>query len=244
MKHESIHYAIADDDDLFVRTLYSVLSQNLQFKMSFCAADGQQLLELFEQHQPRLLFVDLFMPVISGVEAIQLLRSKYPETKIIAYSSVFQQEYDQLLRSVQVNVYCERNVEIICRWLENMDTNHDYINTIYLQEWRERDKMRQKCIASPQQDVSLSNRELQVIALVCQGKTNQEIAEELCLSKRSVDTYIPRILAKINLRNTRELAIYGFKKGYCKLDCLSENRHDCHRNSIFDSLIESRKKKE
>lgn len=247
MKHKSIKtvsYAIADDDPLFIQLLSSTLSQNLQLKKSFCATNGRQLLDLFAQNKTEVLFVDLFMPVISGVEAISILREQHPDLKIVAYSSIYQQEYAALLKSLHVNVYCEREPEIIYRWLENTEYSPEYLNTIYLQEWKERDEIKKATLPATPKKAELSTRELQVIALICEGKTNSEIGETLNLSKRSIDTYIPRILDKLNLRNTRELAIFGFKNGFCKLDCPSNDELNCARHSIFNILVERKKKGE
>lgn len=236
MKQSDISlFAIADDDFVFRKLAVSAICESLQRKVSFCASDGKELLHLLQTHKPDLLIIDLYMPIISGIEAIQLIRKKDVNIKIIACSSIFQEELIAHLKDLKINGYCQRVPTVVKDVYEIVNNGNSFYDAEYFDRWRtypatlqEEDKAHQSKVSS-----TLKAIEIKLILATCTGKHNKEIAKELNLSHRTIDTYIGNLLAKFHLKNKSELVSFALSNGICKQLCENSLNGLCELKTPF-----------
>jgi DNA-binding NarL/FixJ family response regulator len=169
------------------------------------AGDGLELLALLKTLTPDLVIVDISMPHLSGIEALRTLKKTYPEVKVLILT--MHKEYVHQVRSAGGDGYLLKedvDREIIAA-IEKIQAGEFYLSP----------KLRGKEVN--RKDVvfdSLSNREKEVLKLIVQGTTNREIAENLYISVRTVESHRASLLKKMKQKNTAALVKYALEKGY------------------------------
>jgi NarL family two-component system response regulator LiaR len=162
--------------------------------------------------------MDLVMPRLDGIEAIRQVKSLAADVKIIALTSFTEDE--KVFPAIQAGAssYLLKDV--------SPDDLVEAIHAAYRGETRLHPDILRKLmeqvalqgVPQPEMQVeSLTQRELDVVRLVAQGRSNHEIAQELVISEKTVKTHVSNILAKLNLGDRTQLAIYALKKGLIDL---------------------------
>ncbi|QES89372.1 response regulator transcription factor [Rhizosphaericola mali] len=224
---------VADSDTLYRSTLISEICVRSDRKVLFCAANGLELIEDQQNTPADILIVELYMPVISGVEAIKVLQKRNKYSKILAISAIFQPEMPKLLQDLRVNGYCSKIKEDVVVAMEILQKGGTYFDGTYFQKW-EKDGMRLiKEKHTPSLMEELKSVEINIIQHTCEGKSNKEIGDILSLSKRTIDTYTRDLLLKLNLKTKIELVNYAMKHGVCRTSCQSSDLGYCACKSLF-----------
>lgn len=199
----AINIAIVDDHQLFREGLYSLLTKNEAYQVIISANNGAEFFELLASSQvtPSLVLLDLNMPEMDGFEVLEKLKKKYPEIKAIALSMHDDGNYI---------VKCIRN-GAHGYLLKNAD--EEELNTAIETVLRGR-KYFNKEITGQMIDImsiegvetrKLSPKETEVLTLISEGQTTKEIADQLFISTRTVETHRVNIMKKLNARNTAEM---------------------------------------
>lgn len=240
----TLTFAIADDDSTFAYLLGGVLTAKTNYKISFCATDGKGLLDQVVIDTPDIIIVDLYMPFISGIEAISLIKTKYSKIKIIAYSATFQRDVANFLGRFKNVYYCERDVEHLCNIIQCTINCASFDWKTYYEKWSDKglNLMKKKKQRKKQFDFNVS--ELNIISLIARGYLNEQIAEELSLTKRTVETYVSRLFEKLGVKNRIGIANYANENGLCKLNCKLGYDERCNKISIFTSASKKGKYRE
>lgn len=213
----SIKILIADDHQLFREGLINLLSGNEEIEIVGQADDGKQVIEKTLKLHPDIVIMDIVMPLISGIEATGILSVEAPTVKVIgltmhsenhfikrmleagAFAYLFKNcTYDELIEAINT-VYAGK------KYLSEMITEvviHDYIG-------------KQKQPSSD--DTKLSDREMEVLKMIAEGKTSREIADLLFISVKTVGTHKQHISEKLNLNTTADMVKYALKKGLVSL---------------------------
>jgi len=228
----TLKYAVADDDPAVISEIISHLSNTTNYKTAYCAGDGHELLREMIAHSPDLLIIDLYMPYMSGHEAISLIRNLNTKIPIIAYSNIYQQDVANNLRRLNV-LYCKRNTGDILLMADVLLHNNKTDLVKYLKQWENQTEVLIQQIPRKQSKPAFTNIELQLLAFTYDGFSNKEIGTKMKLSPRTVDTYIGRLLEKTDLRNKLELAKYASENGMCKRHCEFGINESCSCISIF-----------
>ncbi|MEN9523717.1 MAG: hypothetical protein RL065_2094 [Bacteroidota bacterium] len=217
--NDKIHVILADDQPIFLEGLKKVFNETGYFDICGIALNGFELIELTEKHNPELIFTDLRMPYINGFEATRKIKKKNPEIRIIAIS------------------YSEKDEDILCALDAGVDgyitksINIDEINDLIYNLWDGRKyfsndvrfnlpKLIKRCNFNPypaQINLEFSEIEIEIIKLICQEKTNDEIANIIHLGKRTVEGKRGRIIEKMNVSNSIGIAVYAIKHGIVKV---------------------------
>ncbi|BAV05370.1 DNA-binding response regulator, NarL/FixJ family, contains REC and HTH domains [Filimonas lacunae] len=229
---------IADDDANFVNALKDEIIKDPQHQISFCAPDGGKLLELYNVNDTSCLVIDLYTPFISGMEAVRLIKNVSEEVNIIAYSSTYQPDMADMLFQWNNVMYCERSIDFITRYIDDPMQKEDAEYKAYLQHWQNRTLSIISGRKKESPTEALKPVELKILALIAEGATNHEVASSLALSKRTIDTYIERLIKKLEVSNRIGLAAYAFNKGVCKLYCEVGKNGRCDTSSIFTPIAE------
>jgi DNA-binding NarL/FixJ family response regulator len=206
-----IKIAVVDDHKLFREGLVSLLSKsNKQFKVIWEAFDGKNFLEKLKTESPDIVLMDISMPEMDGIEATITAIALYPEIRIIALSMYGEREY--YLKMIQAGV------KGFLRKDSDIDEVIKTITKVFEGENCFSQEMLYSLVTQRPviKDEILSDREVQIVELICYGFSAGEIADKLFLSKRTVEKHRANILDKTNCNNTAKLVAWAMKNNFVK----------------------------
>lgn len=216
---DKIKVLIVDDHQVVRQGLRTFLELQGDILVIGEAEDGGTAVEMARQLDPDVILMDLVMPRMDGIEATRQVKSLETDVKIIALTSFTEDE--KVFPAIQAGAssYLLKDV--------SPDDLVDAIRAAHRGEARLHPDVLQKLMeqvasqGTPQREPhveSLTERELEVVRLVAQGRNNHEIAQELVISEKTVKTHISNILGKVHLEDRTQLAIYAYKTGLVELD--------------------------
>jgi DNA-binding NarL/FixJ family response regulator len=217
---------LADDHALFRKGVKALLASRPEYCVVGEAADGCETIELAHQLRPDLIFMDIDMPKLNGLEATRAIKRAIPSIQIIILTV---SDYSApLFEAVKCGVsgYLLKNLEPeeIFQMLEKIQRGVPAINGILatkiLSEFS-----RQAQLGHPlSKDDQLTGREIEVLKYVVRGDDNQEIAAALSITPNTVKTHLSNIMEKLHFRNRVEVAVYAVGEGI--VDYRSECKND------------------
>lgn len=206
-----IRILIADDHELLLDGLRELINKQEGMECVGYAFNGRQLVQLTEQLMPDVVITDIQMPEMSGAEATSIITTRYPMVCTIAYSLFHSDHYIIEMLSAGARGYVSKSAgkEEIISAIYAVNRSQHYFCSIS-------NARVSKLIASkniePGSFVAtaiFTEKELKVISHICSELTNKEIAEEMRLSRRSVESYRERILKKTNSKNVAGVILYA-----------------------------------
>lgn len=207
---------IVDDHTLFRNGLRILLNNMEDYQVIAEAANGKQFLDLLETHLPDLVLLDINMPVMDGIEAATIAHEKYPKLKIITLSMYGEEDYYYKMVNAGVKGFVLKNSDIkeVKTALDVVYDGGSFFSSELLQNLVNSLKSSPK---SKEFHAELSEREMEILILICQGLSNQEIGDKLFISKRTVDKHRANILEKSESKNTAQLVVYAIKNRLVEL---------------------------
>lgn len=202
--------ALVDDHKLFREGLKLLLCNLDYVDNVYEAANGVEFLSLMERTPCDIVLMDIEMPVMNGVEATQKAVELYPDIRVIALSMYGEEiyYYQMLEAGAKGFLLKDSGMENVQDAIETVCDGSSYFSEELLfnilQNMRSNKKIEE--ITG-----DLSGRELEILCHVCKGLSNQEIADELCISKRTVDKHRGNLLAKTQSKNTASLVMFAIK---------------------------------
>lgn len=211
MEHK-INLAIIDDEVLFSDGLSHILSANPQFKVTHIATDGSDFLTQLKaaSELPDIALIDVRMSPMDGFETVKRLSEEFPSIKPIILSSYYEEAFIGHMIKLGVAAFLPKN--------STKDALYQAINQVHKSGVYFTEKDHEMLRLHIQQKSAgaffkttdqLSKRELEILKLICSELTNQEIADKLFISKRTVESHRERILEKLGVRNTVGIVIYA-----------------------------------
>jgi DNA-binding NarL/FixJ family response regulator len=154
--------------------------------------------------------MDINMPIMDGIEATEIANRTFPDIKIIALSMFGEEEYYYKMINAGVKGFLLKNSEIneVIEAIKQVNIGNSYFSQELLYSVIKNFKPHKEHLDDT---TALSKRELQVLEEICKGLSNQEIADNLFISKRTVDKHRANLLSKTNSKNTANLIIYAIK---------------------------------
>ncbi|HAX95313.1 MAG TPA: DNA-binding response regulator [Prolixibacteraceae bacterium] len=217
---EKIAVAVADDHSLFRKGLVSLLEELYFIGEIYEASNGQELLDLLERADPKpgLVLLDVRMPIMDGVEATEKIRAKYPDMKIIILTMQDDENFIVFMIEKGINGYLLKNVEPeeLEKALEMLRTRDIYFNERLTDLVVRALHSKGRRPPGIYYDSLFTERELEVIRLICEENTNAEIADILNVSKRTVEGHRNIIFEKAGVKNTAGLVLYAVRNGIVK----------------------------
>jgi DNA-binding NarL/FixJ family response regulator len=196
---------IVDDHRLFRSGLKYILEATEKYEVLAEASDGFELLELLEHTKPQLVIMDISMPKMNGIEATKIALAKYPSLKIIILSMYSEKEYYNSLLDLGIKGFVLKDAD-----------NDEFLLAInkvlsgetYFSQELLLSIIRESNLPDP---VQLSQREREILGLISQGLSNQEISTLLNISQRTVERHRTNLLEKTGSKNSIRLIIYALK---------------------------------
>jgi len=201
--------ALVDDHKMFRSGLRFLLNDIPEIKVVGEASNGLEFLEMAANEIIDIVLMDINMPEMNGLEATREALKLYPKLKIIVLSMHGEEEYyDQMVDAgVQGFLLKNSGVEDLTAALQAIINGGTYFSQELLVSIL--DKKKQKQFQS--EVVNLTQRELEVLKLICEGFCNTDIAEKLFISHRTVDRHRSNLLSKTGCPNSTSLVMYAVK---------------------------------
>jgi DNA-binding NarL/FixJ family response regulator len=210
-----IRLAIADDYKIFREGLKVGLSSDENLEVMMEADNGEELLKAMETELPDVIIMDLKMPIMDGMEATKAVRKKHPGVKVLVVTMYEDDKFIIHLMENGANGYLLKNAEPdeIRKSIYAVHENGYYFNDLVNKALLKKLVLKNNLKPSFNQNVELTERELEVLKLICEEKTAAEIAKEIFLSPRSVEGIRQRLIEKVGVRNTAGLVMFAIKSG-------------------------------
>lgn len=210
-----IRLALADDQPLFRRGMAMLLRDMPDVQVLFECNNGEELLTGLKGNTIDIVLLDLEMPVMDGMETMRRVRQDHPEVRVIVLSMHHEEKFIVHLMELGANGYVVKTAEPdeIENAVRSVATSgyhfSEMVSRVMLQRLVKKEKLKPTF-----HDVEpLTERELEVLRLICQELTTTEIAGKLFLSPRTVEGHRNNILLKIGARNTAGIVVYAMSKG-------------------------------
>ena len=210
---------LADDHAMVREGIKLVLAQRPDYEIAGEASDGLELLAMLKRGTPPdAIILDISMPKLRGIEAIRDIRSISPETKVLVLT--MHKDEDSLRQAfvAGANGYLlkEDVAKALFAALESIRKGEIFVSELLGVELKDAwVRIFRENRGIPDMDV-LTAREIEVLKLIAEGRSNREIAELLFISARTVDHHRARIMEKLRLKGTAELTKYAINRGYVK----------------------------
>ena len=214
-----IRVLIADDQELIRQSLSFVLDAQADIEMVGTASDGREAIELVRKEKPDVVLMDIRMPEVDGVECTRLIKSAYPQIKVIILTTFDDDEYvfgalrygasGYLLKGVSVKELADAVREVVRGGSIIMPG----VASKALEMFARMARGSMQIAIEEKQTADLQENEWRVIREVGCGKSNKEIAAALCLSEGTVRNYLSSVLSKLDLRGRTQLAIWAVQSG-------------------------------
>jgi DNA-binding NarL/FixJ family response regulator len=213
MNSASITIAMADDHKALKQAFQTALSFYPDISFIFEASNGAELLDKLQQQHPDVLLLDLHMPLLSGIEALKVIHSKYPSIPILIFTAFTDEVYVQQCLECGINGFLTKTMDIeeIVKAIRAASKNEVYytnlLNNSLFKDYLVRKK---KALANllPQ----FSNEELKILTLLSEEKNTDEISDILNLSKRSIELKRDKMRHKAKVKTVAGLVLYAFKR--------------------------------
>ncbi len=220
MKGRQVTVAIADDHEIYRDGLQLLLSRDASVKVCGEAENGADLISLLEENKVDVVLTDLRMPVMDGIAVIKHISEKFPHTRCIALST-FDNEH-LIVEALEAGAmgYIIKNakkgeiIEAIHTVSGEMPYYCDSTSTRLI-------KMISGSSFNPYRRKEIqkfTQREIEIIRLICREKSSKEISETLFLSPRTVESIRAGILEKMKVKTPAGVAIYAIKNGLFSLE--------------------------
>ena len=212
---DTIRVLVAEDHPIVREGLRTLIASEPGMALVGEAADGIEAVAKARALRPDVILMDLMMPRMSGLEAIGEIKASQPEVSILVLTSFA--EEDKIFPAIRAGalgyLLKDSSPEQLLRAIRDVHRGEPSLHpTIALKMIRELDHpASQERSASP-----LTDREIQVLKLVAQGLTNQEIADRLVISEWTVRTHVRNILGKLHLANRTQATLYALREGLAK----------------------------
>ncbi|RYU76726.1 response regulator [Hymenobacter persicinus] len=214
-----IKLAIVDDHKLFRQGLRHILSRSGQYEVSIEAASGQEFLTALEAGQPDVVLLDLHLPDLDGRAVSRAVLDRYPAVRIIILSMNYSDEFILEMMRLGVHGYLPKDIDqkILVEAITQVQTQGYYLDATTAQVMRAglqapapKAPARRK-VSSVALLVPLTEREREVLTLICKGLSSQQIADQLFISFRTVEGHRKNLLDKTGMSNAVSLALFAVR---------------------------------
>ena len=196
---------LVDDHQLFRNGLKFILNERNDMEVAGEASNGKEFLELLDFVNPDVVLMDIGMPVMNGIDSTRLALDRYPNLKILVLSMFSESEYFNSMIDMGVKGFVLKDAdnEELYQAIKKVFAGGTHFSQELLISI-----IRKK---TPENKILLTRREKEVLDLICKGLSNQQIAEKLIISQRTVERHRSNLLAKTDSKNSVSLVVYAIR---------------------------------
>ena len=219
MKGEKIRIVLAEDHHVVRTAIANLLAKEPDMEVVGEVSDGKSLAKIVAQFQCDVLLMDAQMPYHKPIAAVEQLRQQYPDVRIVVLSAFNLPEYVVGLLKAGASGYVLKDdpAEMLLRAIRMVAQGEEWVSpqatTILIESMR-----------TEPQDIEdkLTKRELEVLRLMARGRRNEEIANELVVTKQTIKNHVTNIFRKLNADTRVEAVLYALSTGLVSLDTIKE----------------------
>ncbi|WP_299207996.1 response regulator transcription factor [uncultured Dokdonia sp.] len=212
MNKTPCHLAIVDDDQLVVELLKNFFKEKAAIQVTITAHNGLDFIEALKNTNtiPDLVLLDLRMDKMNGIDTMAILEKEFSSIKIVVLSSHYKRSFMGFMLKSGANAFLPKGIapDTLLEVLQEVHTKGHYFLPEQIDVIKEQLSSNTPKITLESQDL-LSERELEVLKLICLQLTAKEIGERLFITQRTVEGHKNRILLKTGVKNTAGLVLYS-----------------------------------
>jgi len=215
----AIRVLLVDDHTILREGVRALLAGEREIVVVGEAGDGREALEKVETLRPDIVLMDMVMPGMNGLEATTLIKELHSEVKVLILSMYDDDEYVQQVIQAGASGYLLKGMaaDDLILAIREVHAGSSFLNPAVAAKLIEDYVRRVRGEGDAAGDL-LTAREREVLKLIAEGNTNQEIADVLCLSRKTVESHRANIMRKLDLHDVTELVKYALRTGLIRLD--------------------------
>lgn len=224
---ENIKILIADDHTVVREGTRQILEQEPDFEVLAEAADGEEAVKKAGSTHPDVAIIDIAMPGMDGIEATRQIKSLYPSVAVLILSAYDDDQFVFSLLEAGAAGYLLKSVrsrELIDA-VRRIHAGESILHPTIARKVLNRFAYPTSESAQKKPEEVLSDREKEVLGLAARGLSNQDIADSLCLSLRTVQAHLGHIFNKMQVSSRTEAVVHALKKGWVTLEDLAGNQN-------------------
>jgi len=220
-----IRVVLADDHVLFREGTRGVIEQDGDLKVVGEAANGEEAVALVNELNPDVVLMDIAMPKVNGIEATRQIKANNPSTAVLILTAYDNDQYIFALLEAGAAGYLMKNVggERLVGAVRAVHAGEAVLHPGIARKVFDRFAVSDQAPTRPAQPCHLSNREMEILRLAARGMNNQEIADELFVSRRTIQSHLANIFVKMNVGSRTEATMQAFAKGWLTLSDLPQS---------------------
>ncbi|MFC2107344.1 response regulator [Bacteroidota bacterium] len=215
---KKIKILIVEDHEVVIKGIKALLVPYEELEIVGFALEAKDAQIKVEDLQPDVIIMDINLPEVSGIELTKIITEKYPDVKVVYYTSHVDEEL--ITQGFEAGAYgyvpknfsTEELIEAIHMVHSGQKFMKGIVSEKFLSSYLKSEKEKKL-----QQDIPLSDRELEVLKFISEGYSNKIIADRLFISIRTVETHKHNLMKKLKIYSTAELVIYAIHNGIIKI---------------------------
>jgi two-component system response regulator NreC len=218
---DEIKVLIVDDHAILREGVHALLAREPDIDVVGEAGDGREAVELVPRLRPDVVIMDIVMPRMNGLEATRLITEKYPDVRVLILSMYDDHEYVVQIIQAGASGYVLKRVvtEDLVRAIHEVHAGESFLYPpIAAKLIGDYLRVTKGENAGGAVGEALTSREREVLKLIADGNSNQEIAEQLGLSRKTVDSHRANAMRKLDLHDVTEVVKYAIRTGMITLD--------------------------
>ena len=215
-----IRVIVADDHAIIREGLRVMLGNQPDIEVIGIAANGRQAVQLIDEHKPDVAVIDISMPELNGIEAIQQMLPRHPQTQVVVLSIHQTKPYVYRALKAGAKGYLVKEtagLEVVDA-VRAVHRGERYLSQSIADLLTNETSRNLESSLDGNPLESLSMREREILQLVAEGKTSQQISERLSISPKTVDTYRSRLMHKIRVEDIAGLVKFAIQNGVISLE--------------------------
>jgi DNA-binding NarL/FixJ family response regulator len=210
-----IRLLIVDDQALIRESLRFLIEQDPEIQVIGAVANGNEAVEFCAVNPPDVVLMDIMMPECDGVAGTRLIKNSHPEIKVMMLTTFGESERvaEALQNGADGYMLKDVNPDTLVQAIRSLAAGLPVVHPqIFEALWRSSPKKDGKAFAERKTASHLTAREMEIIGMIVDGKSNREIATQIHLSEGTVKNVVTAILDKLKLKDRTQLAVYAVKQ--------------------------------